>query len=71
MYEVFCKIDSSEGSLVANRRDQRIELLEWMHSYQKVIDYGFTTLSSISNDEEAKIIFHRMGRKGHGMVLLK
>ena len=71
MYDAFFKIDSSKSSSVTNGRDQRIELLKWMHGYQKVIDYGFTALGSISNDEEAKIIFHRMGIKGHGMVLLK
>lgn len=47
--------------------DRRIELREWMASYERLQKHGFVGLQDIS--EPAKV-FQRMDADGKGMVLL-
>ena len=71
MFDAFCKIDTSGAWLHINDNDGRIECLEWIHRYKRVMDYGFVAFQDFRDDDEAEMIFKNMDKNSHGIVLFK
>jgi len=69
MTDAFMKVDGG-GPGVSEDDDRRVEIKEWMESYDTFSASTFVGLTGIKNDADATAVFGEMDADGKGMVLL-
>eukprot|EP00978_Attheya_sp_CCMP212_P030753 scaffold114210_cov55-Attheya_sp.AAC.6 len=68
MFDAFQRVDGGSAGIDKND-DMRIQLDEWLASYQNVMDHTLIGLEDMTSDP--KVVFNEMDSDGGGMVLLK
>jgi len=69
MTDAFMKVDGG-GPGVSEDDDRRVEMKEWIASYDTFSASTFVGLTGIKNDADATTVFGEMDGDGKGMVLL-